>query len=93
VSNQQYDNEMRGVLFINKDRTNPKAPNAKGRCQIGGVVYWMSAWTQTKQDGEKYQQIRYERAKDEYQPGAQASAGGAAPAPAVTPTPDEEIPF
>lgn len=82
-----YDNEMRGVLFRNKKRDNDRAPQATGRIQINGVVYWLSAWTATK-DGDKYQQLRAERAQDKYQP---TEVRGAAPAPAAeTPAPTAE---
>lgn len=82
----QYDNEMRGVLFKNDKRTNDKAPQMKGECQIGGVRYWVSAWTQTKRDSdERYQQLRFERAEDRHQPAGVPSASAAPPPTATTP--------
>ena len=59
-----YDNELRGVLFANKDRKTEKHPNAKGEATIDGVEYWVAAWTQISKNGAKYQSLKFER-KDE----------------------------
>jgi hypothetical protein len=66
MSNQEYDNEGRGVLFANKERTKDSQPQAKGSCQLDGVEYWVSAWTQTSKAGVKYQSLSFQR-KDEVQ--------------------------
>ena len=56
--NKQYDDEKRGVLFVNpkKNRNDPEdgKPNFKGNIQINGVKYSLSAWTRPyidKKDG------------------------------------------
>ena len=59
-----YDNNMRGVLFKNDKRETDKHPHAKGSCEIDGVEYWVSAWTQTSKAGQKYQSLSFQR-KDE----------------------------
>lgn len=59
-----YDNELRGVLFANKDRKTEKHPNAKGEITIDGKEYWLAAWTQTSKGGQKYQSLKAEP-KDE----------------------------
>lgn len=64
MSEQQYDNEMRGVLFANKERTKDSQPQAKGSCQIDGVEYWVSAWTNEAKSGQRYQSLSFQR-KDE----------------------------
>ena len=61
---QEYDNEMRGVLFANKERTKDSQPQAKGSCQVDGVEYWISAWTNEAKSGQKYQSLSFQR-KDE----------------------------
>jgi hypothetical protein len=58
---KEYDNEMRGVLFKNKDREKDSQPQAKGSCQIEGVEYWVSAWTNTDRNGNKYQALSFQR--------------------------------
>jgi hypothetical protein len=41
---EQYDNNMRGVLFQNDKRGNDKAPDMTGRCEIEGHEYRLAAW-------------------------------------------------
>ena len=89
MSEQQYDNEMRGVLFRNKDRDKETQPHAKGSCQIAGVEYWVSAWTQTSKNGERYQSLSYQRKDEVHAKGvAQAKAAMAPDNPM-----DDDIPF
>ena len=74
-----------GSLFANDKREKETQPNAKGSAMIGGVEYWLSAWTNTSNDGKKYQSIKFER-KD--------ASKAAQPAPALAPEPiADEIPF
>jgi hypothetical protein len=60
VSNyEQRDNS--GSLFKNDRRgDNERAPNAKGKAMVGGVMYWVSAWTKDRPNGEKYQSLSFE---------------------------------
>ena len=89
MSQQQYDNEMKGVLFANKERTKDSQPQAKGSCQIDGVEYFVSAWTNTAKSGQKYQSLSFQR-KDEVQ-----AKGAAEAKKALEPDPfeDTDIPF
>jgi len=41
---QQYDNNMRGVLFENERKRGDKDPDMTGTLEIDGVKYWVSAW-------------------------------------------------
>ena len=61
---QEYDNEMRGVLFRNDKREKDSQPQAKGTCQIDGVEYWVSAWTNTDKNGNKYQSLSFQKKED-----------------------------
>ena len=54
---REYDNTNRGVLFANKERRGDKDPNARGTLNVGGVEYWISAWTQTSKAGDRYQSL------------------------------------
>lgn len=61
-SREQKDNS--GILFRNEDKQagNPSAanyPDAKGRAMIGGVQYWVSAWTKLDRNGNKYQSLSF----------------------------------
>ena len=55
---KQYDNELRGVLFVN-EKKNPddpdcKLPNLTGHIEIKGVKYSLSGWTRGyEKDGEQ----------------------------------------
>ena len=84
----EYDNEMRGVLFANRDRTKDSQPQAKGSCQIDGVEYWVSAWTNTSKKGHKYQSLSFQR-KDEVDSKGIEQARQAATNDFI----DDEVPF
>jgi len=56
---EQKDNS--GALFVNDKREKETQPNAKGSAMIGGVEYWVSAWTNTSSKGAKYQSLKFER--------------------------------
>jgi uncharacterized protein (DUF736 family) len=53
----EYDNTNRGALFSNKDRASDNHPHARGSIDVGGVEYWISAWTKTDKNGNKYQSL------------------------------------
>lgn len=46
-------------LFKNDDRTEDTHPHAKGTALIDGVEYWVSAWTKTTKDGNKWQSLAF----------------------------------
>jgi hypothetical protein len=47
-------------LFPKKYKSKDSDPNAKGSGMVGGVEYWVSAWTNIAQSsGEKYQKLRF----------------------------------
>ena len=54
---EQRDNS--GSLFANSKRTEEKHPQATGSATIGGVEYWVSAWTKTTKDGKKWQSLAF----------------------------------
>lgn len=53
----EYDDTNRGAIFINKKRTNDNQPHMRGEINVNGVDYWISAWTKTSKNGEKYQSL------------------------------------
>jgi hypothetical protein len=68
VAQQQYDNELRGVLFKNtQQREGKQDPQARGSCTINGVEYWVDAWTEEvkrgDRAGQRYQSLKF-RPKD-----------------------------
>jgi len=48
-----------GSLFVNDKREKETHPNAKGSALIGGIEYWVSAWTKTTSDGRKWQSLSF----------------------------------
>ncbi len=48
-----------GSLFKNDDREEETHPHAKGTALIDGVEYWVSAWTKTTKDGNKWQSLAF----------------------------------
>ena len=56
-----FDPNMRGVLFKNDQKGNPKAPLYRGSCVINNVDMNISAWIQTsKKSGDKFMSLKFE---------------------------------
>lgn len=49
---QEYDNELRGVLFKNDRKETDNHPDYKGSCEVDGVEYWIAAWIKTGKKGK-----------------------------------------
>jgi hypothetical protein len=49
---QQYDNNLKGVLFKNDKKETEKHPDYKGSCEIEGTEYWIAAWIKEGQKGK-----------------------------------------
>ena len=54
---KEFDNTNRGALFGNKERRTENDPHARGTLNVGGVEYWISAWTKTSKAGDRYQSL------------------------------------
>jgi hypothetical protein len=52
VAFEQKDNS--GAIFKNKNPKSDKSPPLNGKAMIGGVEYWVSAWSKTDKNGEKW---------------------------------------
>lgn len=76
-----------GSLFKNDERKSDNHPHARGSALIGGVEYWVAAWTNTKDSGEKYQSLKFSR-KDENR-----AERPKTPEKAPEPDFDDDIPF
>jgi hypothetical protein len=79
---------MRGVLFRNDKREKDSQPQAKGTCQIDGVEYWVSAWTDTDRNGNKYQSLSFQKKEDIDRQGMQQVRQSAEPE-----FHDDDLPF
>ena len=49
---EQKDNS--GAIFKNNKKQNENSPPLTGNALIGGVEYWVSGWTKTDKNGEKW---------------------------------------
>ena len=49
---EQKDNS--GAIFKNNKKQNENSPPLTGNALIGGVDYWVSAWSKTDKNGEKW---------------------------------------
>ena len=47
----EYDDTNRGVLFKNDKKSASKQPDFKGKIDVNGEEYWLSAWTYKNKDG------------------------------------------
>jgi len=93
----QQDNS--GSLFKNDKKENDRQPSMRGSAKVNGQEFWVSAWTNTSQKGDKYISFKLEPKEEiqettdpqaQYRPAAKA-APQAAPAPVAAQ--DDEIPF
>ena len=86
---EQYDNEMKGVLFVNKDKKTDSHPGMKGSCQIDGKEYWVSAWSNTAKSGAKYVSMSFQSKDEAHSKGMDKAKQAAEPDPFE----DSDIPF
>ena len=54
---EQRDNS--GSLFKNDKREKDTHPNARGSAKIGGVDYWVDAWTKKDKNGNPWQSLSF----------------------------------
>jgi hypothetical protein len=65
-----YDNELKGVLFKNKEkRPDKKDADYRGNATVGGVEYWLDAWiNEPKGGGEKYMSLKLKAKQGDSKP-------------------------
>ena len=84
MSNFQHK-ENTGSLFINEKREKDTQPNMKGSGLIDGVEYWISAWTNTTNTGDRWQKVIFEPKEEVHNKGMASATGALAPpAPSTT---------
>lgn len=55
-----------GSLFKNDKKETEQHPNARGSALIGGVEYWVNAWTKKDKNGNPWQSLAF-KPKEERQ--------------------------
>ena len=102
MSDGQYDNEKRGVLFRNNPAAggtmHPQAPAYKGQATVEGVEYWLSSWLETSKSGQKYMSLKFEKKEPRpdsvYSQNAQANIAVAQVSPKqAAPAAEDDFPF
>jgi hypothetical protein len=51
--------ELSGSMFKNQKKLTDNHPNMTGSALIDGVEYWLSAWTKTDKNGNKWQSLSF----------------------------------
>lgn len=52
-----YDNTNRGTLFKNDKKETDKQPDYKGKINVNGKDFYLSAWIKTSKDGKKFMSL------------------------------------
>jgi len=93
----EYDNTNRGVLFRETGKKSDKAPDYKGRLNVGGHEYELAGWIRTSKAGNKFLSVSvsepWQGGKSDSQRNQDAqrpAGGGGQSAPADF---DDDIPF
>ena len=66
--------ENSGALFKNEKREKDTHPHATGSALIGGVEYWVSAWTKEGKNG-KFQSLAFKPKTENTGSGVKHNAG------------------
>lgn len=64
---KKYDNNYSGVLK-RAERKSKNHPHYKGICTINETVYFISAWVNESDDGEKYMKLAFTPAPEKSAP-------------------------
>lgn len=58
---KEYNNDLRGVLFANKDKQQgDNRPDYKGSAEIDGVKFWLAGWRKKSKQGQNYLSLSFE---------------------------------
>lgn len=61
---EKAENRDRGFLFPNKNKKGEKSPDYSGKIEIGGVVYYASAWVDKTKDEQSYLSVSLRKVED-----------------------------
>jgi hypothetical protein len=58
MSDKQYDNTNRGVLFRNSRKEKDTHADYRGHVNVGGVEYWLDGWIkESSKDGSQFMSL------------------------------------
>ncbi len=81
MSEKKYDDTNRGGLWPSEKKTE-KHPDLKGKINVNGEDFYLSAWSQMSKAGDKYLSIVVDKPRED--------VAGSTPAPTQS---DEKLPF
>jgi uncharacterized protein (DUF736 family) len=67
----EYDDELSGVLFPQRDKKSDRSPDFTGRCTIDGIEYRMAGWKRaSKSSGTPFISLKFniEEEREEVDP-------------------------
>lgn len=53
----KYDDTNRGVLFKNDDKKDKNQPDYRGKINVAGKDFWLSAWIKEAKNGGKFMSL------------------------------------
>ena len=85
-----YDNSNSGMLSRNERKQQPNHPDFTGQCEVGGISYWISAWTkeagpQSKMPGKRFFSLSFKPKDTAPQQHAEPREDDMAPTPVAAP--------
>jgi hypothetical protein len=84
--------DFSGSLFKNQKREKQTHPNATGKAMIGGVLYYVSAWTKEDKNGKPWQSLSFTKVYEKAPTGERIFPKKTTEAPGFDDMPDD-IPF
>ena len=57
MSDREYDNTNRGVLFKNEDKQQDSHADYRGQLNVNGQEFWLDAWIKTSKAGKKFMSV------------------------------------
>lgn len=85
--------ENSGSLFKNDKNTEDKHPNARGSALIGGVEYWVSAWTKKDKNGNPWQSLAFSKKDEQREPEPKQTPASAGKRDGGVGAMSDDIPF
>jgi hypothetical protein len=88
-----YDNNMSGALFKNKEVKSERSPLYSGSCEIEGVEYWISSWIKTSKKGTRFMSLAFTAKEEKSRETIQEYRSKTGSDIGIGTDPDDEMPF
>jgi uncharacterized protein (DUF736 family) len=57
MSDREYDNTNRGVLFKNEDKQSDRHADYRGNINVNGQEFWLDAWIKKSKAGKNFMSL------------------------------------